>query len=67
MANAELSWSQFLSMGAATAAVLVVGVGLGWFVDHLLGTLPIFLFVGLLLGVVGAVTFIVRTVRTYLN
>lgn len=67
MAGAELGWSQFLSMGAATAGVLVVCIGLGWLADQLLGTLPIFLFVGLLVGIVAAVAFIITTVRTYLK
>lgn len=67
MARTELGWSQFLSMGAVTAGVVVVGLVLGLVVDHLLGTLPIFLFVGLAVGLVGAATYNVVTIRTYLK
>jgi F0F1-type ATP synthase assembly protein I len=43
-----------LGLGVALAAYLVVGLGLGWLADSLLGTIPIFIMVGLALGVVGA-------------
>jgi F0F1-type ATP synthase assembly protein I len=50
-----------------TAGVIAVGVVLGLLVDHLLGTLPIFLFVGLLLGIAGAVSYLVSKFRKYLT
>jgi len=50
----SLGWSDLLGIGAALAALLVAGLGLGWLVDRLLHTFPIFLFVGLVLGIVGA-------------
>lgn len=43
-----------LGLGAATAAILVVGLGLGWLVDRVVDTLPAFTMVGLALGIVGA-------------
>ena len=43
-----------LGLGAATAAILVVGLGLGWLVDQVVNTLPAFTMVGLALGIVGA-------------
>lgn len=46
--------STLLSLGAATAGILVVGLGLGWLVDEVVGTLPAFTLVGLALGIVGA-------------
>ncbi len=67
MARAELGWSQLLGMGAVTAGSVAMGVGAGWLADHILGTLPIFLFVGLLAGIAGAVAYIVMTIRTYLS
>lgn len=62
-----LGWSDLLGMGATTAAAIALGVVAGLLVDHLLDTLPIFLFVGLLLGVVGAVWYLVTKFRTYLS
>lgn len=43
-----------LGLGAATAGILLVGLGLGWLVDQLVGTLPAFTLTGLALGIVGA-------------
>ena len=67
MANEDLSWGSLLGMGLTTAAVLVVGFALGWLADHFLGTSPIFMFVGLLLGIVGAASYIIAKFRTYLK
>lgn len=46
--------STLLGLGATTAAFLLVGLGLGWLVDEAFDSLPVFLMVGLALGVVGA-------------
>ena len=54
-------------MGAAVAVAIVAGVGLGWLVDSLAGTTPIFLFLGLALGVAGAVRYAVGEFRKYLK
>jgi F0F1-type ATP synthase assembly protein I len=54
-------------MGAATAAILVVGLGAGWLVDSLANTTPIFLMIGLALGIVGAGSFIAMKFRSYLS
>jgi F0F1-type ATP synthase assembly protein I len=43
-----------LGLGAATAGILLVGLGLGWLVDQLMDTLPGFTLAGLALGIVGA-------------
>jgi F0F1-type ATP synthase assembly protein I len=43
-----------LGMGASIAGCLVVGFGLGWLADHLLGVFPVFALVGLLLGIIAA-------------
>jgi len=54
-------------MGAVIAAELVAGLALGWLVDTLVGTKPVFLLVGLLLGIVGAVSYTVVEFRKYLH
>jgi len=46
--------STLLGFGVALAALLVVSLGLGWLIDTVLNSLPIFTFVGLALGVAGA-------------
>jgi F0F1-type ATP synthase assembly protein I len=59
--------SDLLGMGLATAALLVVGAGLGWLVDASVGTTPVFLLVGILVGIAGAVGYTVRQFRRYLK
>jgi F0F1-type ATP synthase assembly protein I len=63
----NLGWSDLISMGVITAVALAIGMGLGLLVDHVLGTLPVFLFVGLLLGLAGAVWYLVLKFRSYLS
>jgi F0F1-type ATP synthase assembly protein I len=62
-----LGWSSLLGMGVATAAILIVGLGLGWLVDSLAHTTPIFLLIGLAVGIFAAGSFIVMKFRTYLT
>jgi F0F1-type ATP synthase assembly protein I len=66
VAQQTLGWSELLGMGI-TAAVLVVGLGVGWLIDDLAGTTPIFIMIGLALGIVGAVAYVVVKFRSYLN
>jgi F0F1-type ATP synthase assembly protein I len=61
------SWSTYLGMGVVTAAQLAVGLLLGLLVDQLAGTAPVFLLIGLLVGIVAAVTYIVSKFRELLN
>jgi F0F1-type ATP synthase assembly protein I len=63
----SIGWSTLLSMGAVIAAQLVAGLALGWLIDSLAGTTPIFLLIGVLLGVVGAVSYTVVEFRKYLK
>jgi ATP synthase protein I len=63
----SLDWSTLLGMGVVIAAELVVGLGLGWLVDSLAGTAPIFLLIGLLLGIAAAVSYTVVEFRKYLK
>jgi F0F1-type ATP synthase assembly protein I len=46
--------STLLGLGVSIAAFLVVGIGLGWLADRVFDSLPVFIFVGLALGIVGA-------------
>lgn len=59
--------STLLSFGLTTAACLVVGLGLGWVVDLTLDTLPMFLLVGLGLGIVATCLYIYRQIRATLK
>jgi len=54
-------------MGTVIAAELVAGLGLGWLVDKLAGTGPIFLLIGVLLGIAAAVSYTVVEFRKYLK
>lgn len=47
-----------IGLGAVTAAILLVGLGIGWLVDEVVDTLPAFTLVGLALGIVGACIYI---------
>ena len=67
MARDELGWGALLSIGSTSAVVLVIGLGAGLLVDHLAGTAPAFLLIGLLVGIIGAVAFVVTKFRTYLK
>ena len=49
-AKAAAGYGQALKLSSEFIAGVVVGVGLGWFIDRLAGTAPWGLIVGLLLG-----------------
>jgi F0F1-type ATP synthase assembly protein I len=66
-AKASPGWQELLGMGVVIAAVIAVGTGLGWVVDVLVNTVPIFLMIGLALGIVGAVAYTVSQFRKYLK
>lgn len=67
MPQNELGWSALLNMGVAAAASIAIGLGAGWLVDSLADTTPIFLFLGLILGVAGAVRYTWLKIRVYLK
>jgi ATP synthase protein I len=67
MPDESLGWSELLGMGGVIAAQVAVGLGLGWLVDSLAGTTPIFLLIGLLLGIAGAISYTVIEFRKYLK
>jgi F0F1-type ATP synthase assembly protein I len=45
----------FAGLGLLNAVCLGLGLAGGWFLDQALGTLPVFLFVGLILGIAAGV------------
>ena len=67
VAQQNLGWSSLLGMGAVNAAVIAVGLGLGWLVDNLLGTMPAFILSAWRSGSSGAATYVVVQFRTYLK
>jgi F0F1-type ATP synthase assembly protein I len=62
-----LGWSELIGMGAVIAAELVAGLALGWLVDSLADTGPVFLLIGLLLGMTAAVIYTIVAFRKYLK
>ncbi len=48
-------------IGLQFAASVLVGLGLGLFIDHLAHTAPWFLLIGIVLGIVGGSYSVVRT------
>ncbi len=56
-----------LGLGAATAAILLLGLGLGWAVDQAVDTLPVFTLAGLALGIVGASVYIYTKFTKFLK
>jgi F0F1-type ATP synthase assembly protein I len=67
VASEGLELSELLGLGAGIAALLAVGMALGWGLDKLAGTSPIFVVVGLALGVVGACAYTVVEFRKFLS
>ncbi|MCW2497779.1 AtpZ/AtpI family protein [Jatrophihabitans sp.] len=67
MPREDLGWSDLLNMGVTVAAAIVLGLGAGWLVDSLADTTPIFLFLGLALGIAGAVRYTYLEFRKYLK
>ena len=56
----------FLSMGLAAAVCVGIGLGLGILLDGALHTAPLFLLIGLALGLATAALSVIRQIRTYL-
>lgn len=56
----------FLGMGTSVAGCVAVGVFLGIWLDGQAGTSPLFLVIGLLLGLAAAVGTVVAQVRRFL-
>jgi len=56
-----------LTFGMTTAACLVVGLGVGWLVDWVLDTLPVFTLIGLALGIVLTCYYVYAKLKQYLK
>lgn len=58
---------RLIGLGSTIAGCVVGGIGLGLLVDWLAGTSPLFLFVGLALGITSACLTTYTQVRNYLS
>jgi hypothetical protein len=67
MAREDVGVSTLLGMGAVIAAVLVICGIVGWLVDLLLGTGPVFLLLGVLVGIIGASAYTISQFRRYMS
>jgi len=54
-------------MGSTLAVCVLAGIGLGWLLDRRLGTTPLFIFVGLVFGIVCGCFGAYVAVRDYLK
>lgn len=63
----DLGARDLLGLGGLLAACVVAGLVLGWFIDDLIGTSPIFLFIGLALGVASGIVGSWFRIRPYLD
>ncbi|MGH3936116.1 MAG: AtpZ/AtpI family protein [Pseudonocardiaceae bacterium] len=59
--------STLLGLGATTAAILVIGLGLGWLVDEVVNTRPVFTLAGLALGIVATCYYVYLKLNQYLK
>ena len=54
-------------VGTINAVSVLVCMGVGWAIDQVAGTTPLFIFIGLPFGILGGVVATVRVVRDYLR
>lgn len=57
------NYAHFVGLGFAFITTLAVLTAIGFYVDRLLGTLPLFLFVGLGIGFAGALYYVYLALR----
>jgi F0F1-type ATP synthase assembly protein I len=67
VADQPPGWPELLGMGGIAAGQVAVGCVVGVLVDRAAGTAPVFLLVGLLLGLIGSVWYVVVQFRKYLH
>lgn len=67
MAQEPPSWSDLLGIGAASAVLLAAGFGLGWWIDGLADSSPIFVLIGILVGLAAAGTYTWVEIRKFLH
>jgi F0F1-type ATP synthase assembly protein I len=56
-----------LTLGGTIAGCVVGGIVLGWLIDRAAGTLPVFILVGLGIGIVAGVLAVYSKIRIYLS
>lgn len=56
-----------IGIGSTVVGLVVGGVGLGWWLDSVLHTLPVFVFIGLAIGMVSSWLFAYATLRKFLK
>ena len=54
-------------VGTINAVSVLVAMAIGWGIDHFLGTTPLFILLGLPLGILAGIAGTVRVVRDYLG
>jgi F0F1-type ATP synthase assembly protein I len=59
--------STLLAIGGAVAGCVIVGLGVGWFVDGRVHTFPIFALVGLAVGIAAAAAYLYAKFSKYLR
>ena len=67
MAREAPGLSTLLGIGGVIALCLVAGMGLGWLVDGLLHTFPVFVLAGLALGIAAGCYYTYAEIRTFLK
>jgi F0F1-type ATP synthase assembly protein I len=61
------SVASLVGIGSTVVVLVVGGVGLGWWLDSVLHTVPVFVFIGLAIGMVSAWLFAYATLRKFLK
>jgi F0F1-type ATP synthase assembly protein I len=56
-----------LTLGGTIAGCVVGGIVLGWLIDRAAGTIPVFMLVGLGLGIVAGIFATYSRIRSYLT
>ena len=56
-------YARFIGLGFAFMLTIAVPAAVGYFVDSLLGTMPLFLFVGVVLGFAGGLYYVYRALQ----
>lgn len=57
------SYARFIGLGFTLIVIFALPTVVGLFVDRLLGTLPLFLLLGLALGFIGGLYYVYRALR----
>jgi ATP synthase protein I len=57
-------YARFLTLGFTLIAIIGGLTALGFFVDRLLGTLPLFLLIGLVMGFVASLIYVYRALKS---